>query len=216
MSGPSSSLPGVSNGNGQEFRPSLRQRPFMTSRVVLTSRSESRGGGGDGGEVQLNTVKLCKKCENMMVGMSRESIHSTLAYSRCRCHRLFKYRKQAQVNTGSRPSVDETVPNLVGRLKSGNSMDRVIKLQPLHTRKTEDVARATTVKKKHTFPTSMRPLVSNPRVESSYNHGTARCIGTNDALSSGSVLPSLSAISLVSEKLPVGSVVEFSRTSITR
>ena len=54
------------------------------SRMVLTS-------GG-------KRVKLCAKCEDIARGMSGDddgsSIHSMLAYSRCRCHRLFQYRKQ--------------------------------------------------------------------------------------------------------------------------
>lgn len=190
----------------------------MASKVVLTkedSRPESRGGG----DVQM---QLCKKCENMMVGngMSRDSIHSTLAYSRCRCHRLFRYRKQStQISVAPRASVDETVPNISGRLKSGNNMNRAIKLQPLRPKKTEDVVMAPIFKKRQVIPASTHPLALQPRAETSsrlLNHSTAR-IKANDGLTSGStVLPSLSTLSLVSEKPPVGSVVEFLGTSVTR
>lgn len=131
---------------GQEFKPSLKQRPFLISRVVLTNSDAT-----DGGEKR---PKLCKKCESMTVGVGSDSIHSTLAYSRCRCHRLFKYRKRRQA-----ANLQETVvSSKLGDLK----LDRIKvkagpKLSPgrhlsgvnINKRHTEDLGRLPIVERRH-------------------------------------------------------------------
>ena len=46
----------------------------------------------------LSGMKTCPKCEHLVRELSGNSIHSTLAYSRCRCHRLFVSKiKELQV-----------------------------------------------------------------------------------------------------------------------
>ena len=44
-------------------------------------------------EMSVSEPALCSKCKRM-VQKSGSSIHSILAYSRCRCHRFLKYRKR--------------------------------------------------------------------------------------------------------------------------
>ena len=42
-------------------------------------------------------ITICKKCENVIRRANdANTIHSTLAYSRCRCHRVFKYKDNQQ------------------------------------------------------------------------------------------------------------------------
>lgn len=67
-----------------------RHRPF----VVCRARPGEEAAGQE-------RMKLCKKCESLARGLSNESIHSTLAYSRCRCHRFFKYRAKKLENATS-------------------------------------------------------------------------------------------------------------------
>lgn len=192
----------------QKSRPSLKQRPFLISRVVLRN-PDSKGG-------DEKKLKLCKKCESMTIGMNRDSIHSTLAYSRCRCHRHFKYRKRTQESL-SPASEDQTVPNLHGGKKLGAS-NRGIKLEPLNhlpgpMGKTEDVPK---VKHRRALPISTSPLVGVEDSSRPVRNDTAGDDRTKDGVLSGCALPLLSAVSIVSKKLPVGSVVEFSGSSVLR
>ena len=43
-------------------------------------------------EMAQKTV-FCKKCETIKKTNDHSTVHCTLAYSRCRCHRVFKYRE---------------------------------------------------------------------------------------------------------------------------
>lgn len=74
-----------------------QRQPFSVSRMTVTSRTS-----GD-------APRLCKKCESLVTGMNSDSIHSTLAYSRCRCHRLFKYRTRKIAKTT--PTTDRNGPD---------------------------------------------------------------------------------------------------------
>ena len=59
--------------------------------IVLTSRRPNEKDG--------SKPKFCSKCENL-IGQGRmgnNTIHSILAYRRCRCHRQFRYRKVQEV-----------------------------------------------------------------------------------------------------------------------
>lgn len=47
-------------------------------------------------EEMAQNVTVCKKCENLKKKDDSTTIHSTLAYSRCRCHRVFQYRDSQQ------------------------------------------------------------------------------------------------------------------------
>ena len=38
------------------------------------------------------TIKTCPKCEKLSERSPSRTLHSTLAYSKCRCHRMFQYR----------------------------------------------------------------------------------------------------------------------------
>lgn len=47
-------------------------------------------------EEMAQNITICKKCENIRKTNGATTIHSTLAYSRCRCHRVFRYRDSQQ------------------------------------------------------------------------------------------------------------------------
>lgn len=79
-------LPGI-----KELKPTPRHQPFTVTRVVLTEMQREEGG----------RPQFCHKCEKTQRGVRNGSIHSTLAYSRCRCHRLFKYRMHRHTNDAS-------------------------------------------------------------------------------------------------------------------
>lgn len=150
---------------GQEFKPSSKQGPFLIGRVVLTN-SEISEGSGDGGK----RLKLCKRCESLTVGMGGGSIHSTLAYRRCRCHRLFKYRKQKQASVSAASGNNhqdaglEMVSNLpVGELNLGTSSCRGSRLEPLRIQgrmKVEEVGGAPKVRQRR--PNAVASKVTEP------------------------------------------------------
>ncbi len=79
-----------STARTSDFKPHTTQS-FFKSTMVLATPSQDNKLREDGGKQKQ---KLCKKCESLVQGLSHETIHSTLAYSRCRCHRLFRYRVQ--------------------------------------------------------------------------------------------------------------------------
>lgn len=62
-----------------------KRQPFVISTVLLATPEE-----------RVQRVSICKKCENLVLNGNNSTIHSTLAYSRCRCHRIFKYREVRQ------------------------------------------------------------------------------------------------------------------------
>ena len=69
-----------------------RHQPLTVTRVVLTEMQDQEEG----------RPQFCRKCENNQRDvLNGSSIHSTLAYSRCRCHRFIKYRIHRRTNDTS-------------------------------------------------------------------------------------------------------------------
>ena len=85
-----------------------RYRPFTMSRAVYSgaAQPEIPSGGGETG--QETRPKLCKRCESLALGWNSDTIHSTLAYSRCRCHRLFKYRTKKETSVEEDAKADDS------------------------------------------------------------------------------------------------------------
>lgn len=62
-----------------------KRQPFLISTILLATPEE-----------RAKKINMCKKCVSMLQNGNDATIHSTLAYSRCRCHRIFKYREAQQ------------------------------------------------------------------------------------------------------------------------
>ena len=110
----------------QRLKPPVKQRPFLISRVLFAASAETKRQQGDA--ENNGGLKLCKKCEGMALGMGSDTIHSTLAYSRCRCHRLFKYRKQRQATETSDCKESQQVDSSELNLKASSSGKRSSKV----------------------------------------------------------------------------------------
>ena len=96
-------------------------------------------------------VKTCSKCEHLV---KNDSIHSTLAYSRCRCHRTWKYSMPEEIPTRNR-CYSAAVHTLRSRMKQSNLFPNPVKPASVPT--------ATLIKRYHMTkkPNHLPPLSDN-------------------------------------------------------
>lgn len=59
----------------------------------------------------IDTTRICSKCKKMATRSESMSIHNTLAYTRCRCHRLFRYQNNR--HSMSRVSITPSIPGSI-------------------------------------------------------------------------------------------------------
>ena len=112
--------------NTQVFKPN--HRPFLIRNTILATSSGLENKAGEMGVLGKSTrQKLCKKCESLASAIDNDTIHSTLAYSRCRCHRLFKYRIQKQTQQEQTEKVRTTLNGVLesDSLFPGNSRSKL-------------------------------------------------------------------------------------------
>ena len=96
-------------------------------------------------------LKTCSKCEHLV---KNDSLHSTLAYSRCRCHRTWKYSMPEEIPTRNR-CYSAAVHTLRSRMKQSNLFTNPVKPASVPT--------ATLIKRYHMTkkPSHLPPLSDN-------------------------------------------------------
>ena len=78
----------------------------------------------------INDPKTCPKCEHVLRnGFQGNNIHSTLAYSRCRCHRGWKYENIAEENSPRSTRRVPRIHNMFVRSRC-TSAQQLVKHQP--------------------------------------------------------------------------------------
>ena len=99
----------MSQSNSQALLQNSVQQPFL---VRLATAEE-----------MAQKVTVCKKCEELRPANGTATIHATLAYSRCRCHRVFKY-KESQPKMLSSENLEIPLKN------AQNSPETLMELNP--------------------------------------------------------------------------------------
>ena len=160
----------------------------------------------------LNDFKTCPKCENGLGnGFQANGIHSTLAYSRCRCHRDWKYDNIKSQN-GYEPSYFANSSTRMMQKRFGSAKTRCSSALHPSGKSFEQFKRSSLVKPRVTHKINLPALKLTDTIV--YTINATEPDNSSNTVVTANTLPSNTSLISSSNKLIEDDII--SSTSITK